>query len=430
MSGKGVVVLSKSDDLRYQKVNLFISGKLTRFQVAQFLGISERSVLRIAKAISEKGVRGVIHGNRGREAQNKFKAKSKGEMRLVADRYFDFNMSHCLEMLARNHRIQVPYGVFRRWCHERKLVKRRWKRRSKARYQRARMPAEGYLIQMDASPDYYNGKDEWHLILGIDDATSEIPFAHFFESESTLGCMKVIQEIIKRKGIPRAVYTDRAGWSGGQKRTEFSQFKRACEELGTQVIFANSPEAKGRVERSFNTIHDRLIPELRLKKIKTLKAANDYLINVFLRTYWNRKNRVAPLSPESGYREVQKDINLNEIFCTKHDRVIGRDHVFSFRNAQYLILGPLPKRSLSGHYVEIRQYEGQPWRVYFQHHRLSIKQVQIDYKEPIITFEQWKDDFEESAHIKIPKNQFPEALGRKQKYHRDKIAEKVKRHIR
>src|SRR5581483_5383212 len=135
MSGKGVIVLSKSDELTFQKVSLFISGKVSRAQAAQFLNLSERTISRIAKRIADKGVSGVMHGNRGRAPQNKFQASSKEEiLDLVAKKYFDCNMTHCLELLARYHRIRVPYGVFRRWCHERKLVKRRWKRRSKPRY--------------------------------------------------------------------------------------------------------------------------------------------------------------------------------------------------------------------------------------------------------------------------------------------------------
>ena len=135
------------------------------------------------------------------------------------------------------------------------------------------MPAEGYLLQMDGSPHRYNGRDIWSLILAIDDATSEIPHGEFFLSETTTACMQVLRRIVEKKGLPRALYVDKAGWAGGGKRVEFCQFHRACEELGIQVLFANSPEAKGRVERSFNTIQDRIIPELRLAKIKTMKLS-------------------------------------------------------------------------------------------------------------------------------------------------------------
>ena len=96
------------------------------------------------------------------------------------------------------------------------------------------------------------------LISAIDDATSEIPYAELFKGETTLSCMKVLKRIIEIKGVPKAIYTDKAGWSGGMKRTEFSNFQIACEKLGIQVIYANSPEAKGRIERSFRTFQDRL----------------------------------------------------------------------------------------------------------------------------------------------------------------------------
>lgn len=160
------------------------------------------------------------------------------------------------------------------------------------------MPQEGLLRQMDGCHHKSNGKDEWCLIAAIDDATSDIPFAEFFENgETTLNCMKVLEEIIKRKGVPKAIYTDKAGWAGGGKRTDFSQFKRACEKLGIQIIFADSPEAKGRIERTFRTFQDRLIPELRLHGFTEVRSANRYLIDEFVEKYWKNTNVVKAQYP-------------------------------------------------------------------------------------------------------------------------------------
>jgi hypothetical protein len=420
MSSKDVIVLSAKSELRFAKINLFIQGKISRSQASEFLGLSERTVSRLASKISEQGIYGIMHGNLNKTPHNKFMSLSKEMiMKLVGEKYYDFNMTHGLEMLAKYHNYKIPYTVFRKWCHEKKLVKRRWKARSRARIARSRVRAAGYMLQLDGSPDFYNGVDEWHLILAIDDATSEIPYAQFFEGESTLGCMDVIKKIIKIRGIPWVIYTDRAGWSGGQKRTQFSQFKRACEELGTQVLFANSPEAKGRVERAFKTCQDRLIPEFRLLKIKNLLQANRYLLEEFLPKYWNKNNTVEPAEPKSRYRELKKGCDLEQIFCIKLDRVVGKDHVFSYQNRFYVIEGPLPKRSLAGHYIEIRLYEHQPWAVYFQHHKLKIRKINQNRKAVEPYSKEWIEDFEEKFGIRKRKNIFPEALARKEKFMRE-----------
>jgi len=309
-------------------------------------------------------------------------------------------MTHCLEILKERHDLTVPYGPFRRWCHEKQLVKRKRRRRAKARHLRTRMPAEGYLLQMDGSPHRYNGIDVWHLIVAIDDATSEIPYAEFFTYEDTLSCMQVIKTIIRKKGIPRAIYTDRAGWSGGQKRVEFSQFKRACEELGIMVLFAESPQAKGRVERAHDTLQDRIIPELRVRKLKTMSKANAYLNETFLPNYWNLKNVVPARERHSEYRTLSRKTDLEQIFCIKKTRTLAADHTFSFAGSFYAIKSKL-ERSLKGKHVELRFYAnpGTPMGVYFENTKLEWKRVHVKrvsestteetYEEYVARIEEW-----------------------------------------
>lgn len=134
-------------------------------------------------------------------------------MKIVEDRYFDFNMTHCLELLKAEQGTEISYSVFRRWCHAHHIVKRKQRGRSKAHVKRVRMASEGLLLQFDGSHHKWNGKDVWCLIAAIDDATSDIPYAEFFLSEDTLNCMAVTQRIVEAKGIPYAVYVDRAGSS-------------------------------------------------------------------------------------------------------------------------------------------------------------------------------------------------------------------------
>ena len=152
------------------------------------------------------------------------------------------------------------------------------------------MEAPGLLMQMDGSTHRWFGDKKSCLIALIDDATSEI-HAEFFDAETTLGCLKVLRDYIERRGLFKVLYVDKAGIFGGPKRCNFSQVKRACEELGIEIIFANSAQGKGRIERSFDTFQDRLVPELRLKRIKRMESANRYLQETFIPDYWENKIR-------------------------------------------------------------------------------------------------------------------------------------------
>ena len=145
------------------------------------------------------------------------------------------------------------------------------------------------------------------LIAVIDDANSEI-HAEFFPSESTLGCMKVLQDFICKNGIFKVLYVDKAGIFAGAKRLHFSQVSRACKDLGIELIFANSPEAKGRIERAFGTLQDRLVAELEFENIISMKEANNYLQQKFIPGYWNKNLTVEPEDPISSYRPIPKDI--------------------------------------------------------------------------------------------------------------------------
>ncbi len=359
------IYMSKRGQLAYETVTDFLHGKLSRIEAAELLQVRERTVSRMARRIEAKGFMGVIHGNRERVPENKIPGEVKREaMQLVKTHYFDFNMTHALEKLKERHGIEVNYYTYRRWCHEEKLVKRCKRRKSVARSRRARMPFEGLLLQMDGSPHRYNGIDEWCLIAAIDDATSDIPYAEFFHSEDTLSCMTVLQRIIEKKGVPHALYVDGAGCLGGGKRAHFNQFKRACEELGIRVITASSPEAKGRIERAWDTIQDRIIPEMRLRKIHSMPAANSFLQEQFLPNYWKRKNTVIAKSPELRYRKLSPEFNLREILCLKVDRMVKRDHTLSWENQRYRLDSPV-KYSIYKQQIEFRTYQDLTWQAFY-----------------------------------------------------------------
>jgi hypothetical protein len=238
---------------------------------------------------------------------------------------------------------------------------------------------------MDGSHHRWNGKDEWCLIAMIDDATSEIPVARFFEGETTIACMKVLRAVIESKGVPQMIYTDQAGWAGGgEKRRGFSQFVRICEELGIRVITTSSAESKGRIERAWRTTQDRLIPELRLAGVTSMLDANRYLDQVYLPKYWHERNTVKPREEQSRYRPLLPHENLDEIFCIKHTRQIYSDHTVHFDNQLYRIkdrsMGSLRKKEIS-----IHVYENGSIALFYGHLKLDyeiIKRPTRQWKQP------------------------------------------------
>ena len=370
------IYMTKQGQLVYRAVSDFLNGKLSRKEVATVLEVRERTVSRIARRIEAKGMLAGVHGNRNRVPWNKKdEGLKESVMGLVKRQYFDFNVTHALEKLKSEHGIIVGYETLRGWCHEAKLVKRGKRRKAIARYRRSRMQSEGLLLQMDGSPHRYNGKDEWCLIAAIDDATSDIPYGEFFHSEDTINCMTVLQKIIEKKGIPYALYVDGAGCLGGGKRAHFNQFERAAGELGIRVIVASSAEAKGRIERAWNTIQDRIIPEMRIRKIHRMPAANDYLQNQFLPNYWAKRNTVTAKSPDSRYTALHRTVDLKEVLCLKEYRTVGKDHTLSWGGTIYELQSPL-KYSIYRQKIELRTYQDLTWKAYFADKPIQLHELQ------------------------------------------------------
>jgi hypothetical protein len=194
------------------------------------------------------------------------------------------------------------------------------------------------------------------LIAAIDDADSDVPYGEFFPSEDTLSCLLVLKKIIEKKGLFQILYVDKAGIFGGAKRSNFSQVKRALGELGIHVMFAHSAEAKGRIERLWGTLQDRLIPEMRLRKIRTYPAANNFLQQQFLPNHWAKKFKVQPAVLRSAYQAVSEEADLREIFCLKEHRTVARDHTVSWNGHTYRIENSPVGYSIYRQQIEIRTY--------------------------------------------------------------------------
>ena len=368
-----MIVMDSKAQLTVDIIAKVVEGRITIANAAKLLSKSRRTIERYVKQYQQVGIQFAVHGNSGKAPTNKTPVSiKKAVQKLIQEKYYDLNLLHLAEQLATNENIVIKRETLRSWAHDIHHVKRAKRRRSNVRKRRERMEAPGLMMQMDGSPHRWFGDKKHCLIAMIDDATSEV-YAEFFPSETTVGCLKVMRECIETKGVFKTLYVDRAGIFGGPKRCNFSQMQRACEELGIEIIFANSPQGKGRIERAFDTFQDRLVPELRLNNINDIAAANAYLKHVFIPQFWQSKVQVKSKQvPE--FTPLSKHINLDDICVIKDHRKIRNDHTFSYGNKFYLIDSPL-KHSIANQKIEIRNTSKKGFTAHFAGRKLKISEV-------------------------------------------------------
>ena len=368
-----MIVMDSKAQLTVDIIAKVVEGRITIANAAKLLSKSRRTIERYVKQYQQVGIQFAVHGNSGKAPPNKTPVSiKKAVQKLIQEKYYDLNLLHLAEQLATNENIVIKRETLRSWAHDIHHVKRAKRRRSNVRKRRERMEAPGLMMQMDGSPHRWFGDKKHCLIAMIDDATSEV-YAEFFPSETTVGCLKVMRECIETKGVFKTLYVDRAGIFGGPKRCNFSQMQRACEELGIEIIFANSPQGKGRIERAFDTFQDRLVPELRLNNINDIAAANAYLKHIFIPQFWQSKVQVkSKQAPE--FTPLSKHINLDDICVIKDHRKIRNDHTFSYGNKFYLIDSPL-KHSIANQKIEIRNTSKKGFTAHFAGRKLKISEV-------------------------------------------------------
>ena len=353
MTDKDGVYLSKKEQNQFQIINEYLGKRIKRSEAALALNCSLRTVTRIAKAVQQEGLQGVLHGNTGKEPWNKLDHVEAEKIKnLMLGKYQNFNIFHAHEQLTKSHEVKIGYTKLRSICHSIHAVKRP-KRRAKPRHYRERHAAEGYLLQMDGSTHEWIAGEKWCLIAAVDDATSDMPYGEFFKTESLVGVMKVVRKIIEIKGIPWGLYIDRAEWFAGFRKSDQTQFKRICKELGITIIPSYSPQGKGRIERAWGTLQDRLVAEYGLHEIDNMTKATKYLNEVFIPQTWRTKMTVTPESSEYLYKPVSIHQNLDHIFCLKFKRKVRTDHTIFYKNERYEITTKLPY-SIARRIIEIR----------------------------------------------------------------------------
>ena len=335
------------------------AGRLTGRVAAELLGLSLRQTRRVIAAYRKEGAAGLAHGNRDKVSPRRVPdAVRKRILELARSTYIDYNDCHFTEKLEEVHKIKVSRSTVRRLRRSIGQGSPRKRRSPPHRKRRERYPQRGMLLQIDGSPHaWLEGRGpELCLTTAIDDATNEIPWALFREEEDAAGYFELLKEICLPHGLPQALYADRHTIFQSSKKATLeqqlagerprSQFGRLVDELGIELIPARSPQARGRVERLFGTLQDRLVKELREAGASTLEEAKQVLRDYLPK--FNTRFSVAPAQPGSAYCPWPADLDPEQFFCFKHKRVVGNDTTISF-DGHKLQIPPGPFRRSYAH---------------------------------------------------------------------------------
>jgi len=380
---------------RWHLMEMVEGGRITLREAGERIGVSYRQAKRIGQAIRERGIQGLVHGNRGRPSNNRLKESLRERvLKLSKEVYWDFNDTHFTEKLRESEGIDLNRETVRKLRREAGMVPKRKRRGPKHRKRRERKAQEGWMVLWDGSPHPWLGPEHppCCLMAAIDDATGKLLVARFFPFEGSSGYLWLLKEMVKKYGIPTVIYQDRHGalqrndnhWSLEEQlvgRQEPTQVGLALEALGIQSISALSPQAKGRVERLFATLQDRLGAELRLKEIVTMEQANRFLQSTFLKAF-NRRFAVKPRESQSAWREVSKNLDLDRIISFRYVATVGKDNTVRLGGLIFDIPPGPQRKSYARLKVEARQLLNGSWRIYAKE-QLIAKHCSTSLKEPI-----------------------------------------------
>ena len=330
------VTLTPKEQTRLQVLNSLLVEHMALDQAATLMGVSPRHTRRILVDYRKNGAASLAHGHRGRKPANAIPEATRSRVvHLARTVYEGANHTHLSELLSEREGLDMGRTTLRRILVNAGLSSPRRRRPPKHRVRRQRMPREGMLIQMDGSYHRWLGEDgpQFTILFAVDDATGCVVNALFCDHEDTSSYFLLMQGLLRRRGIPLALYTDRhpvfKHKSEYQPAGTPTQFGRAMEELGIQLIFAMSPQAKGRVERTAGTFQDRLITELRLAGATTLEQAKAVLKQFLPR--FDRRFGVPTQCPEPAFRPLQRDLPLEQVLCFKHRRRVARDNTVKYQ---------------------------------------------------------------------------------------------------
>jgi transposase len=364
-----------------------IEGRLTAPEAAELMSLSQRQERRLRQAFLCDGPAGLVHGNRGRRPVHALDPELRERVVVLAEcMYAGCNDQHLTELLAEREGIALSRSSVRRIRRSAGLRSPQRRRPPRHRSRRERMPQAGMLLQVDGSRHRWLGPDgPWlTLVGGIDDATGDVPHAVFREQEDAQGYLLVLREVVRKRGVPLALYSDRHKIFQSESKAPLTleeelagippgglptQVRRVLDELDITWIGARSPQAKGRVERLWRTFQDRLYQELRLAGITTLEQANAALPALLARH--NTRFRQPPAEPGSAYRPFPADKRRANVFCFRYWRTVSKDNLVSLEG-RIIPIPPGPqRRSYARARVEVREHLDGSASVHYQGARIA-----------------------------------------------------------
>lgn len=347
-------MLKQKDLKRVTLIEACINGQCTVKQVANALGLSERRVKQIKKEVKENGVKSIQHGNRGRKPKNTISNETKKKILELRSSYqYELsNFKHFQEILKERENIDISYSALYNILHNAGIKSPKKHRKSKLHHRRKRKESEGMMLQADGTPfDWFGNGEKYSLHGFVDDATGKITGLYMCKNECLLGYLEVLRQTLENYGIPISLYPDKYSVFFPPKKVDdhvtieeqlngrekgITQFGRIVEELGITMFPANSPQAKGRIERLWETLQSRLVTEFRINNITTMEQANTFLSNYI--NIYNSKFAIEPLNKNNVFLKLPKKYNLDELLCVKFERTIDNAGVFSVNNSKFQIL--------------------------------------------------------------------------------------------
>ena len=339
MAGGDIIMVRQKELKRLHVIHKVIEGTLAQKDAAGLISLTERQIRRVVKRIREEGDEGIRHRSRGKPSHRKLPFKER-IVQLYRNTYPDFGPTLFNEKLKEREGITVSRETVRTWLMEEGEWKKHRKRKAHRQW-RERKDHCGEMLQMDGSHhDWFEGRGPKCVLMGyIDDATGRV-YGRFYDYEGTIPAMDSLKRYITTYGLPISVYLDKhTTYKSWVRRDEFrevepiSQFGRALSELNVDKLHAHSPQAKGRIERLFNTFQDRVVKEMRLKEVSTIPEANSFL-DSYLPVY-NRRFSVTPKEKEDLHRMVTVD--LDTVLCIKTERTLKNDHTIKYNGTLYQI---------------------------------------------------------------------------------------------
>jgi len=343
MSGD-TITMSHAEIDRLSIIESTIHRYITQVAAAKQLKLSVRQVKRLVSNYHSEGPQGLVSKRRGKPSNNRIAYAIRQEaLALIRSRYSDFSPTFAHEKLTECHQLSFSVETLRHWMIDAGIWRPKRRKKATTHPERPRRPRLGELIQIDGSPhDWFEGRSApCTLIVFIDDATGRLMSLRFSPTETTQSYMETLSEYLGLYGRPAALYSDKHSIfrvNHVDHESELTQFTRALKTLDIEPIHANTPQAKGRVERANKTLQDRLVKEMRLNGINTIAEANEYL-PTFMADY-NQRFSVPAKNPQDAHRPVlHKALELTQIFTLHHTRKLTKNLALQFKSTQYQLLG-------------------------------------------------------------------------------------------